>query len=279
MTGSPQAIASIRTIPNDSGGSVVSRRRSAPRSTPGSSACGTGPRKWTRSPTPAAVAWSRKAVEQLAASGDHQVHRPATAQRPRPAPSAAIRASASIARSSRLKWWARSRVATKAATSASSAIPSRSRRPRSVRPGREQLRVDAVWHLDQLLRATLAGPAKVRDRARVVARQHADPVRLADQKRRGRVLVGFEQGPARALADQPVLVVDQQRLAPAPSRQSPEQRQLGAEDERIVEVNDVEALDPSQARDQRRVADREAGLDPVDDGPTGVRRLARPPAR
>ena len=39
-------------------------------------------------------------------------------------------------------------------------------------------------------------------------------------------------------------------------------------------MNDVEALDPSQARDQRRVADREGGLDPVDDGPAGVRRLA-----
>jgi len=68
--------------------------------------------------------------------------------------------------------------------------------------------------------------------------------------------------------------VDQQGLAPALSRQPPEQRQLGAEDEGIVEVNDVEALDPSQARDQRCVADREGGLDPVDDGATGIRRFA-----
>ena len=215
MTGRPQAIASIRTIPNDSGGSVVSRRRSAPRSTPGSSACGTGPRKWTRSPTPAAVAWSRKAVEQLAASGDHQVRRRrrlggrarAFAGDPRQRLDRQVEPLEVVGAVERGDEGRHQRVVRD---------PEPGAQAGSVRPGREQLRVDAVWHLDQLLRATLAGPAKVRDRARVVGRQHADPVRLAHQERRDRVLVGIEQGPAGALADQPVLVVDQQRLAPAP---------------------------------------------------------------
>ena len=60
--------------------------------------------------------------------------------------------------------------------------------------------------------------------------------------------------------------MDEQRLASGggePSRA--EQRQLGAEDERVVDVDDVEPLDPRQARDQRRVADREDRVDAVDD--------------
>ena len=52
-------MASMRTIPNDSGGSVVRTNASATRSTAGSSPWGTAPRKWTRSATPAVAARSR----------------------------------------------------------------------------------------------------------------------------------------------------------------------------------------------------------------------------
>ena len=71
--------------------------------------------------------------------------------------------------------------------------------------------------------------------------------------------------------------MDEQGLAPALAPQPAEQGQLGAEDERIVEVDDVEALDPGQAGDQRGVAEREQGVDPVHDGPSRIRRLALRP--
>ncbi len=129
------------------------------------------------------------------------------------------RASASIATSSRLKWWARSSVATKATTTASSGIPSEAR-SRLVGARRERLGVDAVRHLDQLLRVALARPAQVGDRVRVVGGEHADPVGGPDQRRRDGVLVGLEHAP-RALADQAVLVVDEQRLAATRRRRRP----------------------------------------------------------
>ena len=120
-----------------------------------------------------------EAVEQLAAAGDDEMDR-----------SSPTWASASIATSRRLKWWARSRVATNAATIASAADPEPVAHPRFVGAGREQLGVDAVRHLDQLLR----GPPQIRDRAGVVGRKHADPVGRADQSRGDAVLVGGEQG-------------------------------------------------------------------------------------
>ena len=115
-------------IPNDSGGSVVSRSRSAARSTPGSSACGTGPRKWARAPTPAASAAARKSPLSSPP--------PATARWTFSSPSSAR---AAIARSRRLKWCARSRVATNAITTAPSGIPRDARRPASSRPGANRL--------------------------------------------------------------------------------------------------------------------------------------------
>ena len=76
----------------------------------------------------------------------------------------------------------------------------------------EELRVDAVRHLDELLRVALAGSAQVGDRVGVVGGEHADAVGGADQRRRDGVLVGLEHRAADAAADEPVLVVDEQRL-------------------------------------------------------------------
>ena len=84
------------------------------------------------------------------------------------------------------------------------------------------------------------------------------------------MLVGLEQRSAHALADEPVLVVDEQRLAAASAPKPRQQGQLRPEDERIVEMDDVEALDPRQPRDQRRVADREDRIDAVDDRAAGI---------
>jgi hypothetical protein len=136
--------------------------------------------------------------------------------------------------------------------------------------GGEQLGVDAVGHLDQLRRVVLSRAAQVRDRVRVIGGQHADPVGRADQRGANRVLIGLEQGASRTVLDEAVLVVDEQRLGAALAREPGEQGELRAEDERVVQVDDVEPFDAAQARDQRRVADREHGLDPVHDHPARV---------
>ena len=118
----PQAMASIRTIPKDSGGSVVSRNRSAARSTSGSSAVGDRAEEVDAIADPGARGLSAEVVEQLAAAGDDEVD----------APRRSSWASASIATSSRLKWWARSRVATNADHRRAVVDPERARagRPR-----------------------------------------------------------------------------------------------------------------------------------------------------
>ena len=140
--------------------------------------------------------------------------------------------------------------------------------------GAEQLRVDSVGHLDQLRWVALTGPAQVGDRVGVIGREHADAVGRGDQGRRDGVLIGLEQRPARALAHEPVLVVDEQRLRARASPQAGEQGELGSEDERIVEVHEVEAIDARDARDQRRVADCEYRLEPVHDHVPRIRHHA-----
>ena len=67
--------------------------------------------------------------------------------------------------------------------------------------------------------------------------------------------------------------MDQQRLLAAGAAQAPEQRQLRAEDERVVQVHDIEALEPGERGDERRVAVGEGGLDPVDRDSTRIRDL------
>ena len=62
-------------------------------------------------------------------------------------------------------------------------------------------------------------------------------------------------------------------VAPAGPQPAAE-HELRSEDERIVEVKDVEPLEPREAGDQRRVADREQRCDPVNDHRAGVRRLS-----
>ena len=59
-----------------------------------------------------------------------------------------------------------------------------------------------------------------------------------------------------------------------PARQPSEQRQLGTEDERVVQVHDVECGDPRDAGDERRVADGEQRLDAMDECAAWVGRLA-----
>ena len=108
----------------------------------------------------------------------------------------------------------------------------------------------------------------------MIGREHADPIRGADQNGGDRVLIGGKQPPARPLSDQAVLVVDEEGLAAALASQPAQEGQLRAEDERIVEVEDVEALDAGQGWDEGRIADRKQGLDPVHPGPSGVGRLA-----
>jgi hypothetical protein len=68
--------------------------------------------------------------------------------------------------------------------------------------------------------------------------------------------------------------VDEQRLPARTAAQASQQGQLGAEDERVVEVDDVEAGDSCQPRDQRRVADRQQRVEPVDRRARGVRWIA-----
>ncbi len=77
------------------------------------------------------------------------------------------------------------------------------------------------------------------------------------------MLVSLEQEAAPGVAHQAVLVVDEERLCAALSAQAREQGQLRAEDERVVDVDHVEAAQSGHARDERRVADREGGLDAV----------------
>ena len=75
-------------------------------------------------------------------------------------PVARALASASIATSRRLKWWARSSVATKAATTASARdSQARAQAPRP-RPGQKQVGIDAVRHLDQLVGVALGRSAR-----------------------------------------------------------------------------------------------------------------------
>ena len=81
----------------------------------------------------------------------------------------------------------------------------------------------------------------------MVGAEHADAVRRADERRRDGVLVGLEEHPAPPVADEPVLVVDEERLLAALLAKACEERQLGAEDKRIVEVDDVEAAEPWRA--------------------------------
>ena len=145
-----------------------------------------------------------------------------------------------------------------------------STQPAGVVTRREQLSVDAVWHLDQLLRLLALKPCQVGNRRGVVGRQHAHAIGGADQRRRDGVLVGLEQPAANTAADEPVLVVDEQRLAASLASQAGKQRQLRAEDERVVDVDDVEARDPRQRWDQRRVADGEDRVEPVDVDSAGV---------
>ena len=102
----------------------------------------------------------------------------------------------------------------------------------------------------------------------MVRAEDADAVGGADERGRDGVLVGLEQrGRRRRVADEPVLVVDEERLRAALRRRRAEQGQLRAEDEGVVEVDDVEAFEPREARDERGVADREHGVDPVDIDP------------
>ena len=144
-------------------------RRGAPRR-------GSGPGP----PTPRRPRPGAELVDQLAA--------PATT-RWTPSPSSAR---ASIATSRRLKWCARSSVATNAATAASPGIPRRSRSRR--RPaGREQLGVDPVRHLHELLGTRSPARRRYGTESRVVGREHADAVGGADQRRRHRALVHLEQ--------------------------------------------------------------------------------------
>ncbi len=95
--------------------------------------------------------------------------------------------------------------------------------PSCVLTGREGLGIDPVWHLDQLRGITFAGPAQVGDRVGVVGGEHADAIGRADQGGRDAVLVGLEHRSANAVADKPVLVVDEQRLRAAPAREPAEQ--------------------------------------------------------
>jgi hypothetical protein len=97
----------------------------------------------------------------------------------------------------------------------------------------------------------------------VVGAEDADAVGGQDQRGRDRVLVGLEQEPASGIADQPVLVMDEERLRAALSPQATEERQVRPEDEGVVEVDDVESAEPGEAGDERSVADREDGLGPV----------------
>ena len=108
---------------------------------------------------------------------------------------ARVRASASIATSRRLKWWARSRVATKAATTASAGIPSSARRPLASGPG-EKASVSTPFGIS-ITRSGVFSSAllQVGDRAGVVGAEDEDPVRGADQRRCDGVLVGLEQSP------------------------------------------------------------------------------------
>ena len=109
----------------------------------------------------------------------------------------------------------------------------------------------------------------------MVGAEDAHAVGGADQRGRDGVLVGLEKKAAAGVADEAVLVVDEERLGAALSPEAREERQVRAEDERVVEVDDVEAAEPGEAGDERSVADREDRL--ASGGPR--RRATRGPHR
>ena len=211
------------------------RRRGGPS---GSSAWGTRSRKWTRAPTPAAAASARK--PSSSSPPPATTHVEVAVAGPRERLDRDVEALEVVGAVERRDERGDDGVV---------GDPERARaRPVSSGPGRERVGVDAVRHLDHPLGGPLERPLEVGDRAGVVLAEHEDPVGGADQRRGDRALVGLEQDPARSLADQPVLVVDDQRRAAPALAQPPEQRQLGAEDERVVEVDDVEARRAAPAR-------------------------------
>ena len=99
----------------------------------------------------------------------------------------------------------------------------------------------------------------------MVGGEHADAVGVADQEGRGEALVRREERPPPALADQLVLVVDEDRRVAAAAAEPRGEQHLDAEDERVMEVEDVEAAQARDLRDERRVPDRELRLDAVHD--------------
>jgi len=118
-------------------------------------------------------------------------------------------------------------------------------------PGEKRSGVDAVGHHGE------AGhlEPQVGDRRRVLPRQRDQPVGAARQRAAHRLLVGEEQRAAQPGADEPVVVGDDQRRGGA-ARHGGERR-LDPEDERVVDVHDVDLGQPEQARQQRRGAELE----------------------
>ncbi len=170
-------------MPNDSGGSVVRRKRSDARSTSGRSGCGTAPRKWTRSPTPRSARAPAEVVDQLASARDDDVDVALVAELgegvDRDVEPLEVVGAVEGRDEGR-----DDRVGGNAEPLAQAA---------SVLAGAEALGVDAVRHLDQLRRIALARPLQVGDRVGVVGAEDADAVRGADERRRDGVLVGLEE--------------------------------------------------------------------------------------
>ena len=240
-------------MPNDSGGSVVRRNRSAARRTSGSSGWGTAPRKWTRSPTPRSPARRAEVVDQLAAARDDDVDaRVAQLGEGVDRDVEALEVMGAVEGGDE---GGDDRVVRDAEPLAEAG---------PIRARAEPLGVDAVRHLDELRRVALAGAPEVGDRLGVIGAEDADAVGGPDQRGRDGVLVGLEQEPAARRRRPAGSCSGRGEPASGAFAEAPEERQVRAEDERVVEVDDVEAVEPGEAGDERCVADREDRLGPVD---------------
>ena len=247
---------------------MVSRNRSAARRTLGQ--LGVGDRAEevdALARRPASAARRAEAVEQLAAAGDDEVHAssPSCGQ----GVDRDVEALEVVGAVERRDERGDDRVGRD---------PEPLAQPPRRGAGREELGVDAVRHLDQLRRVALDRARAGRGPSRR-GRRESTQTRSAARISSGRdgVLVGLEQ--RRRAARRRRAGSCSGRAAPASrprAAQPAEQRQLGAEDERVVEVD---------ARRSRRAA-RALGISgalPIANtgsirwtiGAAGVRRLAR----
>ena len=133
----------------------------------------------------------------------------------------------------------------------------------------EQIGVHPVWNLDHILPSP---PEQGRPKAGtgVILRQNFQFPRAAQHQAVGHRRIRAEEEPPDPFPDQ-VVVIRQDQRDPPDSRDRA--NEFGAEDERIVQVDDVEVPDSDQARQERCVPEPHRGAQPPDFNAGRVERL------